>query len=90
MIPTMRDTLAFLSLRKRSYQSIFGKTGPAGSEAMKDLARFCHAYKSTAVPNRDLSMVLQGRREVWLRICEHLHVSEEELTRLYQAVVQGE
>lgn len=90
MIPTMAETLAFLSLRKRSYQSIFGEAGPAGSEAMKDLAKFCYGFKSTAVPNRDLSLVLQGRREAWLRICEHLHISEEELTRLYQAVVQGE
>jgi hypothetical protein len=83
----MRDTLAFLGLRKKSYQSIFGE---AGSEAMKDLAKFCYAFKSTAVPDADLSRVLAGRREVWLRICEHLHISEEELTALYKAVVQGE
>ena len=90
MIPTMRDTLAFLSLRKRSYQSIFGETGAAGSEAMKDLVKFCYANKSTAGPDPYLTATLNGRREVWLRICEHLHISEEELTVLYKAVTQGE
>lgn len=86
----MRDTLAFLGLRKKSYQSIFGAAGAAGSEAMKDLAKFCYANNSTAMPDQYLTATLNGRREVWLRICQHLHISEEELTRLYQAVVQGE
>lgn len=90
MIPTMSETLTFLGLRKKSYQSIFGPAGAAGSDAMKDLAKFCYAAKSTAVPNRDLSMVLQGRREVWLRICEHLHLEPEELAVLYGAVTAGE
>lgn len=90
MIPTMAETLTFLGLRKKSYQSIFGPSGAIGSDAMKDLAKFCYAAKSTAVPNRDLSMVLQGRREVWLRISEHLHLEPEELSTLYGAVTAGE
>lgn len=86
MIPTMRETLTFLGLRKKSYQSIFGPAGAAGSAAMKDLARFCYATKSCAVPNRDLTLVLSGRREAWLRICEHLNLQPEELAVLYGAV----
>lgn len=80
------DTLSFLSRRKQSYQSLFGSAGIVSSEGMKDLARFCHAFKTTAVPNRDLSLVLQGRREVWLRISEHLQLQPEELAALYGAV----
>lgn len=90
MIPTMRETLAFLGLRKKSYQSIFGTAGAAGSDAMKDLAKFCFAAKTTADPNRDLSLIKQGRREVWLRICEHLNLQPEELATLYGAVTAGE
>lgn len=90
MIPTMAETLTFLGLRKKSYQSIFGPVGAIGSDAMKDLAKFCYAAKSTAVPNHDLSMVLQGRREVWLRISEHLNLQPEELATLYGAVTVGE
>lgn len=86
MIPTWRDTLAYLGMRKKSYQSIFGPAGAAGSAAMKDLAKFCYAAKSCAVPNRDLAQVLSGRREVWLRICEHLNLQPEELAVLYGAV----
>jgi hypothetical protein len=90
MIPTMSQTLVFLGLRKKSYQSVFGPAGAAGSEAMKDLASFCFAAKTTADPNRDLSLIKQGRREVWLRICEHLHLQPEELAVLYGAVTAGE
>lgn len=90
MIPTMADTLQFLGLRKKSYQSMFGKKGMMGEPAMKDLANFCHAFKTTAVPNHDLSMVLQGRREVWLHICEYLELEPEELAVLRGAVAAGE
>lgn len=92
MVPTWRNTLAYLGLRKKSYQSIFGTSGIIGSDALKDLARFCYATKSCAVPNRDLTLVLSGRREVWLRICEHLNLQPDELATLYGAVAadQGE
>lgn len=86
MIPTWRDTLTFLGLRKKSYQQLFGVNGALGTEAMKDLARYCYATKSCAVPNHDLTLVLSGRREVWLRICEHLHLEPEELASIYGAV----
>lgn len=86
MIPTMAKTLTFLGLRKKSYQSIFGSSGMMGADAMKDLARFCYAAKSCAVPNRDLTLVLSGRREVWLRIQQHLHLEPEELASILGAV----
>lgn len=90
MIPTMRDTLNFLGLRKKSYQSIFGDAGAASSEAMKDLAKFCFAEKSCAVPDPYQTMLQSGRREVWLRIQQHLHLQPEELAALYKAVTAGE
>lgn len=86
MIPTWQQTLDFIGRRKKSYQSIFGPAGAAGSEAVQDLAKFCFATKTTADPNRDLSLIKQGRREVWLRICEHLNLQPEELAALYGAV----
>jgi hypothetical protein len=86
VIATWHSLLIHLGLRKKSYQSIFGKEGAIGSEAIRDLAKFCYAAKSTAVPNEHLSMVLQGRREVWLRIAEHLNLQPEELASLYGAV----
>jgi len=90
MIPTMRDTLSYLGLRQKSYQSIFGPAGAAGSEAMKDLARFCFAFETCAGPDDKLTMLKSGRREVWLRIQQHLHLQPEELAALYRAVAAGE
>lgn len=90
MIPTMQQTLVFLGLRQKSYQSIFGDAGAAGSDAMKDLAKFCYANESCAGPDEKLTMLLSGRREVWLRIQQHLHLQPEELAALYKAVTQGE
>lgn len=90
MIPSMRDTLNFLGLRKKSYQSIFGATGAAGSDAMKDLARFCFAFDTCTDPDQNLTLVKSARRDVWLRIEQHLHLQPEELAALYKAVTAGE
>jgi hypothetical protein len=86
----MGETLQYLGLRKKSYQSIFGTAGAAGSEAMKDLAKFCRAFETCAAPDEKLTMLLCGRREVWLRIIQHLHLQPEELAALYKAVSAGE
>lgn len=87
----MRDTLNYLGLRKKSYQSIFGPAGAAGSEAIKDLAKFCRANETCVVPDSDrLTCVLEGRREVWLRIQQHLNLQPEELAAVYKAVSAGE
>ena len=72
-MPTMSQTLNFLGLRKKSYQSIFGEAGAAGSEAMRDLAKFCRAHETCANPDPYLTALLSGRREVWLRIQQHLN-----------------
>lgn len=91
MIPTMAETLQFLGLRKKSYQSLFGPSGIVGSEGLKDLAKFCRAFDTCIVRgDRDQTHVLEGRREVWLHIQQYLHLSEEELVALYKAVIAGE
>lgn len=48
-----------------------------------DLARFCRADQSTFHADARVHAVLEGRREVWLRIQEHLRLSDEELFTLY-------
>jgi len=92
MIPTMKETLEFLGLRKQNYQSMFGKNSRVfDNEALKDLARFCRANESAAVPgDHDRTWALIGRREVWLRIQQHLNLQPEELAALYKAVSAGE
>lgn len=70
-----------LSSRKRSYELTFRNV--EGEKVLADLARFCRASESTFHPNSDVSRQLDGRREVWLRIQQHLQLSEEELWDLH-------
>lgn len=72
----------FMKRRKHSYQ-MFVKM-EEGQTFLRDLARFCRANETCVVPNdRDKTLVLEGRREVWLRIQNHLGLSTEELMQLY-------
>lgn len=91
----VRATLAFLDQRKRAYSLTFQKNQPANVECLMDLARFCRANETCAIPgDRDKTLILEGRREVWLRIQQHLHLSPEQLMQLYAgnpaAIVNGE
>jgi hypothetical protein len=80
-------TLTFLRDRKTAYKLLF-KTmaNPASRIVLEDLARFCRANESCIIPgDHDRSMLLEGRREVWLRIQQHLNLTTEELFALYTA-----
>ncbi len=94
----MLDKLQRTIFRKRqAYRAIFepsGQLSPAAQIVLTDLRRFCRATVSTTV----VSMVTQrvdpiasaqaeGRREVWLRIMQHLHVSDADL---YKTLVDME
>lgn len=72
--------LDFLAGRRQSYQVL--KT-PRGQLALEDLAKFCRANESTFHPDPRVHAVLEGRREVWLRIQQHINLPPEELHRLY-------
>lgn len=76
-----------LRRRKTSYQLAFGS--PAGKAVLRDLAPFCRAAETTFHPMHDarVQAMLEGRRQVWLRICQHLDFTPEELAALYRAAV---
>lgn len=80
----MNENEAFLLQRKRAYALAFGS--PAGQEALKDLEKFCRAKQTCFDPDPRIHAVLEGRREVYLRIQEHLERTVEELAVLYGAV----
>lgn len=52
---------------------------PGGSGIVTDLAMFCRAIESTFDPNPYIAARLDGRREVFLRINDHLNLSTEQL-----------
>lgn len=81
--------LSFLRERKRSYQQGCGSETTA--LMMEDLARFCRAHESCFDPDPRIHAALEGRREVWIRIQQHLTRTPEELMDLYGAVqTEGE
>lgn len=79
--------LAFLRTRSRAYCLAFGS--PAGKEVLADLVKFCRARETCVVAergqpvDRDRTLILEGRREVWLRIQNHLKLTEHELYQLF-------
>lgn len=70
----------YLRQRAQSYRAAF--EGPGGKIVLADLARFCRATQSTFHPDQRMSDVLVGRNEVWLRIQEHLRLTDDELWEL--------
>ena len=78
---TETEALAYFSEWKKAYQLAFGK---GDNPAFADLAAFCFERKSCVVRgDRDQSFVLEGRREVILRIRNFLDLTPEELVALY-------
>lgn len=89
----IRKTFEFLRFRKRDYQLTFGQ--PSGQNVLIDLAKFCRADQTTFDADPRIHAVLEGRREVWLRIQQHLNLTPQQLVALYsgnqfKAVPAGE
>lgn len=72
----IREALDRLSLRKRAFMAI-----PV--DVMEDLRGFCRAERSCWDADPRVHAVLEGRREVWLRIQQHIQLTPEELLSLY-------
>jgi hypothetical protein len=66
------------------YQQVFNKKSPHTHAVLKDLAKFCRAHESTFLPDARAHAVLEGRREVWLKIVENLNLTIEELYELHR------
>ncbi len=73
---------------RRGYSRLrdaYGATfkAPAAAVVLADLATFCRARETTHVPDDPHgSALLEGRREVWLRIQELTQLSNQELWQL--------
>lgn len=81
----MKDWLDKLRIalgdRQYAYRKLF--QGPHADVVLKDLARFCRAHESTFHPDERAHAVAEGRREVWLRLQNHLKLSPDQLWQLY-------
>jgi len=71
----------WLFARRYAYRATFN--GPLAEDVLRDLAKFCRATRSTFAENDRAHALAEGRREVWLRIQEHLNLTDDELWNLY-------
>lgn len=71
----------WVATRRTNYIRTFNN--PTGEEVLRDLAHFCRANKSTFHSDARAHAVMEGRREVWLRIQQHLNLNDAELWELY-------
>lgn len=70
----------FIYGRRLDYVQTF--TSEPGRRVLEDLSTFCRANDTTFHTDPRLSALQEGRREVWLRIQNHLNLSPEELYTL--------
>ncbi len=73
------EAKAILHSRKRAYDYVFDTESIDARIVLKDLAQFCRANQSTFSEDARLHAVLEGRREVWLRIQKYLNLTPDEL-----------
>jgi hypothetical protein len=73
----------FLRDRAIAYQNTFLLASPATRTVLQDLSAFCRAGESTFHPDARVHALMEGRREVFLRITQHLHMTTEQLWHVY-------
>ena len=78
-----KKTLQFLTSRTLAYRRTFNPESRDAQVVLADMARFCRADRSTAHVDSHVAARLDGRREVWLRVQQHLNLTTGELYRLY-------
>lgn len=69
--------------RAVAYQRLFLNHGTDTDDVLSDLAKFCRASETTYHLDQRMSDILIGRREVWLRVSQHLHLTDQQLWELY-------
>jgi hypothetical protein len=84
------EILADYADRKRAFNSAFAMV-PHGPKVMELMEEFCHARTTTfAFASHDLSMILEGRRQVYLMIRDYLDLAPEQLIPKYTEVPKPE
>ena len=80
----VESTKVYLQHRSTAYKLTFNneKFPYAGKLVLQDLAKFCRANETCFDADPRLHAVLEGRREVFLRIVNHLKMTPEELFNL--------
>lgn len=70
--------------RAYAYRMVFSPENKYTSDVLKDLAKFCRAHETTFNADSRKHAAMEGRREVFLRISEHLNLTEEQIFDLHK------
>lgn len=81
--PNEQAALDLIRQRKQGYAHTFKEEDRFARIVLADLARFCRANETTFHQDQRMNDVLTGRRKVFLRIAEHLGMTEGELFDRY-------
>jgi hypothetical protein len=84
---TQDEALKYFGEKKTAYQLALGS--PAGKAVLADLTTFCRGKESCFHPDPRLHAVLEGRREVYLRLMQFLELTPEELIPLNTRPAKG-
>ncbi len=81
----------FIAARQQAYLQTFSNDQNLfAKKVLADLARFCRANESAFHPDQRVHAVLEGRREVWLRIRQHLDLTPDECEKYFVQQPKGE
>ena len=81
---TVEKVRGLFKSRVIAYRGVFDKDNVYTLRVLRDLAKFCRAHESTYHKDPRVHAVLEGRREVFLRIQEHLQLTPDELLELHK------
>lgn len=79
--------LEFFRQKKQAHTKTFGIPGTEGNIALVDLAKFSNAFGPELFEDRDMTLVMIGRRQAFWRIYAHLNCEPHELAVIYKATV---
>lgn len=77
----VEKTRVFLRDRRTAYGLVFAS--PAGQVVLQDLVKFCRGAETCFHPDPRVHAQLEGRREVLLRIGQHMNLTTDQLFSLY-------
>lgn len=84
LVATAQALINKFHARKLSYLHTFNPDSIYAKRVLYDLANFCRAHDSTFHKDARAHAVLEGRREVWLRIQQYLNLSVEDIYKLHK------
>jgi hypothetical protein len=80
----------YFSRLRTSYIRVFPTQNPDVQTVLADLARFCRANEPAFHEDPRKHALLEGRREVFLRISKHLNLTDEQLWAIHKLNIPKE